>query len=345
MNQPQHGAVEHSREAAMHERTLGKDGLRVSAIGLGCMGMSDFYGSPATRDDARSLATIHSALDAGVTLFDTADFYGSGHNELLLGRALAGRREGVVVSVKFGVLRTPGGGFGGLDGRPASVKNFAAYSLRRLGLDVIDLYQPARVDPAVPLEDTIGAIADLVREGKVRCLAVSEIGAAQLRRAHAVHPVTALQIEYSLASRGIEAEILPAARELGVGIVAYSPLCRGLLSGALEGCFAPTDFRAHAPRFQGEKLAGNLAKAGELRAIAQSLGVTPSQLAIAWVLDRGKDIAALAGTTRPDRLRENLGALALRLTDAERAALDRAFGPAAIAGERYPAAQMGLVAR
>lgn len=329
----------------MNERTLGAQGLRASAIGLGCMGMSDLYGTAATRDDATSIATIHAALDAGITLFNTGDFYGSGHNELLLGRALAGRRERALISVKFGALRTPSGGFAGIDGRPASVKNFAAYSLRRLGVDVIDIYQPARVDPAVPLEETVGAVADLIKEGKVRYLGVSEMGAAQLRRAHAVHPVSALEIEYSLASRDIEAEILPVARKLGVGIVAYGVLSRGLLSGSVARNFAPSDFRAHAPRFRGEQLERNLAKVEELRTIAQRQGITPAQLAIAWVLDRGEDFVALVGTTRPDRLRENLGALAFRLSAADRAALDATFGPDAIVGERYPAVQMGLVAR
>ena len=329
----------------MKMRTLGKSDLTVSALGLGCMGMSDLYGTASSRDDATSLDTIHAALDAGITLFDTGDFYGSGHNESLLSRALAARRAGTVVSVKFGVLRTPGGGFGGIDGRPAAVRNFAAYSLRRLGVGVIDIYQPARLDPAVPLEDTIGAIADLIREGKVRYLGVSELDAAQLRRAHAVHPVTALEIEYSLASRDIEREILPAARELGIGVIAYGALSRGLLSGVLDTTFAPADFRAHAPRFQGTNLARNLAKVDELRVIARRLGITPAQLAIAWLLDRGDDIVPLIGTVRRARLVENLGALDVALTDAERAALETAFPPGAFVGERYPAAQMSLVAR
>jgi len=325
-------------------RPMGRAGLKLSPIGLGCMGMSDFYGSADSRDDARSIDTIHAALDAGVTFFNTGDLYGSGHNELLLGRALAGRRDQAVISVKTGVLRGPSGQFLGLDCRPASIKHFAAFSLRRLGVEVIDLYQAERVDPAVPLEDTVGAIADLIREGKVRHLGVSEVNAAQLRRAHAVHPVTALEIEYSLGSRGIEDEILPAARELGIGVVAYGALSRGLLTGAVKGGFDARDFRAHLPRFQGENLQHNLAKVQRLQAIAAGLGCSAAQLAIAWVLDRGDDIVALVGTTRRERLLENLGALEVKLSDAVRQELGSVFAPGALAGTRYPAEQMGSVA-
>ncbi len=326
-------------------RALGARGPKLSPIGLGCMGMSDFYGAPGSRDDARSIDTIHAALEAGVSLFNTGDLYGSGHNEMLLGRALAGRREQALISVKTGILRGPGGQFLGVDARPAAIKNFCAMSLRRLGVEVIDIYQAARADPAVPIEDTIGAIADLIREGKVRHVGVSELNAVQLRRAHAVHPVAALEIEYSLGSRGIEDEILPVARELGISIVAYGALSRGLLTGAVQGGFDARDFRAHLPRFQGENLQHNLVKVQRLQAMAAGLGYSAAQLAIAWVLDRGWDIVALVGTTRRERLLENLGALRLRLGDAERQELDTVFDPGALAGTRYPAEQMGSVAR
>jgi len=326
-------------------RKLGNAGLEVSAVGLGCMGMSDFYGSKATRDDAESEATIRAAVDAGITLLDTGDFYSCGHNEMLIARALAGQRDRVAICVKFGVLRTPSGGFGGLDGRPAAVKNFAAYSLQRLGTEVIDVYQAARVDPAVPLEDTVGAVTDLIKEGKVRYLGVSEMSAEQLRRAHAVHPVSALQIEYSLATRVIETEILPTARSLGVGIVAYGALSRGLLTAALPSTFAPHDFRAHAPRFQGTNLERNRRQVERLKSLAERIGCTPAQLAIAWVLARGDDIVALIGTTKRARLAENLAALDVRLAPADVAELDALFAPGAIAGERYDERQMTIVAR
>lgn len=329
----------------MQTRKLGSAGLEVSQVGLGCMGMSDFYGSKATRDDAESAATIRAAVDAGITLVDTGDFYGCGHNEMLIARALGSQRDRVAICVKFGVLRTPSGGFGGLDGRPAAVKNFAAYSLQRLGTDVIDVYQAARVDPAVPLEDTMGAIADLIKEGKVRYLGVSEMSAEQLRRAHAVHPVSALQIEYSLATRVIEAEILPTARSLGVGIVAYGALSRGLLTAALPNTFAPHDFRAHAPRFQGENLERNLRQVERLRLLAERIGCTPAQLALAWVVNRGSDIVALIGTSKRARLTENLAALDVQLAPADVAELDALFAPGAIAGERYDERQMTIVAR
>ena len=329
----------------MQTRHLGAHGPVVSALGLGCMGMSDFYRSRAGRDDAESLATITEALDSGITLIDTGDFYGMGHNEALVARAIAGRRESVFLSVKFGALRSPSGAFLGFDGRPAAVKNFAAYSLQRLGVDVIDLYQPARVDPAVPYEETIGTVADLIREGKVRHLGISEVSAEQMRRAHAVHPVTALQIEYSLATRLIEGEILPAARELGVGIVAYGALSRGLLSGTFDGTLVPGDFRAHSPRFTGQNLAHNLERVAALQEIAARKGCTASQLAIAWVLARGEDIVPIVGTTKRTRLRENLQALSITLDASDLAELDQAFAPGAIAGERYPEQQMQLVAR
>jgi aryl-alcohol dehydrogenase-like predicted oxidoreductase len=325
-------------------RRLGRNGPIVSAIGLGCMGMSDFYGAPETRDDARSVDTIHAALDAGVTLFNTGDLYGSGHNEMLLGRALGARRDRALISVKTGTMRAPSGQFLGLDSRPAAIKNFCAMSLRRLGVEAIDIYQAARVDPAVPIEDTVGAIADLIREGKVRWLGLSEADATQLRRANAVHPVAALEIEYSLASRDIEAQILPTARELGVGVVAYGALSRGLLGGKIDGSFDPRDFRAHLPRFQGDNLRHNLERVRSLQAIAAELGCSAAQLAIAWVLDRGDDVVALVGTTRRERLAENLGAASLRLDGSTRQALDALFAPGAIAGTRYAADQMRVVA-
>jgi aryl-alcohol dehydrogenase-like predicted oxidoreductase len=328
----------------MQTRNLGAQGPAVSAIGLGCMGMSDFYGSKATRDDAESLATIGAALDAGVTLLDTGDFYGMGHNEALVAKAIAGRREGVFLSVKFGAQRSHAGAFLGFDGRPAAVKTFAAYSLQRLGVDVIDLYQPARVDPAVPLEETVGAVADLIKEGKVRYLGVSEMNAAQLRRAHAVHPVAALQIEYSLATRVIEPEILPTARELGVAIVAYGALSRGLLTNSFDGKLPPGDFRVHSPRFTGENLSHNLDRVAVLREIAAAKGCSAAQLAIAWVLSRGEDILPIIGTTKRSRLPEILGALDIELDAGDLARLEEAFPPGAIAGDRYPTQQMGMVA-
>ena len=319
----------------MQTRMLGTNGPTVAALGLGCMGMSDLYG-PA--DEAESIATIHAALDAGISLLDTGDFYGMGHNELLIRDALRGRaREGVVISVKFGSLRDPRGGWSGTDGRPAAVKNFLAYSLRRLGTDYLDIYRPSRVDPAVPIEDTVGAIADMVQAGYVRHIGLSEAGAATLRRAHAVHPITDLQIEYSLLSRGIEAEILPTCRELGVGVTAYGVLSRGLLSGhwSRDRQVAPNDFRAHSPRFSGANLDHNLRLVEALRGIAEGKGATVAQVAIAWVLARGADIVPLVGARRRDRLAEALGALDLRLTADDLAQVEAALPPGAAAGERY----------
>ncbi len=319
----------------MQTRPLGSTGPRVSALGLGCMGMSDLYG-PA--DEAEGIATIHAALDAGITLLDTGDFYGMGHNEMLLREALRGRRrERVVLSVKFGALRGPDGAFLGVDGRPAAVKSFLAYSLRRLGTDYIDVYRPARVDPAVPIEDTVGAIAEMIEAGHVRHIGLSEAGAGTLRRAHAVHPIADLQIEYSLLSRGIEAEILPACRELGVGVTAYGVLSRGLLSGhwSKERAAAPGDFRAHSPRFRGENLDRNLALVEALRTVAEARGATVAQVAIAWALRRGEDIVPLVGARRRDRLAESLAALELDLGADDLAAIERAVPPGAAAGERY----------
>lgn len=330
----------------MEQRKLGANGPRVSAIGLGCMGMSDFYGTPATRDDAESKATIAAALEAGVTLLDTGDFYGSGHNEMLLGDVLAGRsRTQAFLSVKFGALRTPTGAFGGIDGRPAAVKNFAACSLQRLRVSQIDLYQPARVDPGVPIEETVGAVADLIAAGHVRYLGLSEVTAEQIRRAHKIHPVAAVQIEYSLATRFVENAILPTCRELGIALVAYGALSRGLLTAAAPLHFAPGDFRAHLPRFAPEQQAHNAATVAAFAAIAKRVGATPAQLAIAWTMAQGADIVPIVGTSKRARLAENLAAATLVLDWPTRAALDSLFAADAIRGERYPAAQAALIAR
>jgi aryl-alcohol dehydrogenase-like predicted oxidoreductase len=324
-------------------RSLGSAGPTVSAVGLGCMGMSDLYG-PA--DEAESIATVQAALDAGVTLLDTGDYYGMGHNELLLGRALRDRdRETVQYSVKFGALRGPDGGWLGVDGRPAAVKNALAYTLRRLGTDHVDVYRLGRVDPAVPIEETVGAIAELIEAGYVRYVGLSEAGADTLRRAHTTHPVADLQIEYSLISRGIEAEILPTCRALGVGITAYGVLSRGLLSGHWSRGreLQPGDFRAHAPRFQRENLDRNLSLAEALARVAESKGATAAQVAIAWVLSRGEDIVPLVGARRRDRLAEALGALALDLSEDDLQAIERAVPADAAAGERYDAQQMAIL--
>ncbi|MCU0307046.1 MAG: aldo/keto reductase [Thermoleophilia bacterium] len=324
-------------------RRLGADGPEVSAIGLGCMGMSDLYG-PA--DDAESVAVIHAALDAGVTLLDTGDFYGSGHNEALIARALRGRdRDRVVLSVKFGAMRDPGGGWVGVDARPAAVRNFLAFSLRRLGTDHIDIYRPARIDPAVPIEETVGAIADMVQAGYVRHVGLSEVGAQTLRRARTVHPVADLQIEYSLVSRAVEAEILPACRELGVGVTAYGVLSRGLLSGhwSPERAAGPPDFRSGLPRFQPANLGANLALADALGEVAAGLGATGAQVAIAWALARGDDVVPLVGARRRDQLAEALGALSLHLGPEALARIDAAVPPGAAAGDRYDAGQMAAL--
>jgi aryl-alcohol dehydrogenase-like predicted oxidoreductase len=326
----------------MRQRHLGRNGPPVSAVGLGCMGMS-IGKQPA--DDAESIATIHAALDTGITYLDTGDFYGMGHNEMLVGAALKGRRQQAMVGVKFGALRSHTGAFIGYDARPVAVKNFAAYSLRRLGVEVIDLYQPARVDPAVPLEETVGAVADLIREGKVRHLGMSEVTAEQLRRAHAVHPVSALQIEYSLSTRFIEAEILPTARELGIAIVAYGVFSRGLLTGTMETAFGPGDFRAHTGRFQGDNLTRNLANVEVLKSLAARKGCTPAELALAWVLARGDDVIPLIGVSSRARLTGNLGGVKVALDKADLAEIDRLLPPGAFPGDRYPKAQMAQVAR
>ena len=327
----------------MEYESLGRHGPRVSLLGLGTMGMSDMYG-PADRSE--SIATIHAALEQGITLLDTGDFYGMGHNELLVGQALQGvRRERVLISVKFGALRGPRPGeFNGYDSRPAAVRNFVAYSLKRLGVDCIDIYRPARLDPSVPIEETIGAIAELIQQGYVRYIGLSEVGAATLRRAQAVHPIADLQIEYSLISRGIESEILPACRELGIAITAYGVLSRGLISGHWTGQRATGDFRSRAPRFQGENLDVNLALVERLRVVAQQLGASVAQVAIAWVLARASDqqmsIVPLVGARRRDQLSEALGALKVTLSMAQMADIERAVPPDAAAGARYPVAQL-----
>jgi aryl-alcohol dehydrogenase-like predicted oxidoreductase len=322
---------------------LGTNGPQVAAPGLGTMGMSDMYGTKGTRNDAESIDTIRAALDMGINFLDTGDYYGAGHNELLIREALKGRSDKPVISVKFGALRSPSGEWLGFDTRPEAVKNFAAYSLNRLNVETIDIYQPGRIHPSIPIEDTVGAIADLIKEGKVKYIGLSEASPDMIRRAHKVHPVTAVEVEYSLASRVIEKELLQVCRELGIGIVAYGVLSRGLLSGELTGEFAATDFRAHAPRFTGENFEKNKTKVEMLREMADKKGSTASQLALAWVLHQGNDILPLFGTTRKDRLKENIEAAAITLTADELASLDKNFPEGAFAGSRYAAPQMGMV--
>lgn len=322
------------------KRVLGTSGPAVSSIGLGTMGMSDLYG-PADR--AESIATIHAALGDGITLIDTGDFYASGHNELLIREALAGQnREDVVLSVKFGVLRDPAGGWNGVDNRPAAVKNSLSQSLKRLGTDYIDIYRPARLDPQVPIEETVGAISDMVKAGYVRHIGLSEVSAATVRRAQAVHPICDLQIEYSLISRDVERGILPTLRELGIGLTAYGVLSRGLISGHWSKARAEErNFRGALPRFQGENLDANLAVVERLRQIAQVKGATVAQLAIAWVLAQGSDIVPLAGARRRDRLGEAVGALKVDLSVDDLTALDEIAGD--VAGARYPPEQMAML--
>ncbi|MGD0064483.1 MAG: aldo/keto reductase [Streptosporangiaceae bacterium] len=324
----------------METTTLGRDGPVVSRAGLGLMGMSGIYGQA---DDHESIATIRAAIDAGITLLDTGDFYGMGHNELLLRDALRGTsRESVVICVKFGGQRDPSGAFIGHDASPAAVKNSLAYTLTRLGTDYVDLYQPARLDPRVPIEDTVGAVAEMIKAGYVRYLGLSEMGADTIRRAHAVHPVSALQIEYSLMSRGIEARILPTVRELGIGVTAYGILSRGLLSSGTAR-LAPGDPRTRFPRFSGENHVRNLELLGALESIAETRQVSAAQLAIAWVASRGRDIIPLIGTKRQDRLAEALHALDLTLSTDDLAAIGAAVPAEAVAGDRYEAAQVAML--
>jgi aryl-alcohol dehydrogenase-like predicted oxidoreductase len=327
----------------MQTRPLGQDGPTVSALGLGCMSMSDVYG-PADRSE--SIATVHAALDAGVNLLDTGDFYGMGHNELLLHEALKGRdREEFLISVKFGALRDYEGAFNGYDARPAAVKNFLAYTLRRLGTDYIDVYRPARLDQNVPIEETVGAIAELIEAGHVRHVGLSEMGADTIRRAHATHPIVDLQIEYSLLSRGIEAEIMPTCEELGVGITAYGVLSRGLLSGhwTPDREVGAGDIRARSPRFQGDNLDRNLELVEALRAIADEKDATVAQLAIAWVLTRRDTIVPLVGARSRERLEEALQALDVDLTEDDLSRIEAAIPPGSAAGDRYAEAQMAML--
>jgi aryl-alcohol dehydrogenase-like predicted oxidoreductase len=320
----------------MEQRTLGTQGLTVAAEGLGCMGMSEFYGEG---DDAESIQVIHAALELGVTMLDTADIYGPYTNEQLVGRAIADRRDEVVLATKFGIVRDPEDPTRrGVNGRPEYVHRSCEGSLRRLGVDHIDLYYQHRVDPQVPIEETVGAMAELVEDGKVRFLGLSEAAPETIRRAHAVHPISALQSEYSLWSRDVEDEVLPTLRELGIGLVAYSPLGRGFLTGRFSKPedFGPDDFRSHNPRFQGENFARNLELVERVRELAAGHNCTPGQLALAWVLGAGKDVVPIPGTKRLRYLEENVAATEITLSDEDRRVLDDAAPVGAAAGERYP---------
>lgn len=337
-------AVQHTTTIGplAHDFRLGTTGPAVSRIGLGAMGMSWAYG-PA--DTGESVATIRAAIDNGINLIDTGDFYGSGHNELLISQALQGNRDDVVLSVKYGAQRDPAGAMVGNDVSPEATKNSLAYSLNRLGTDHVDVYRPARIDGAVPVEETVGAIAELVQAGYVRHIGLSEVGAETIRRAHAVHPIVDVQIEYSLLSRGIEPEILPTCRELGIGVTAYGVLSRGLLSDTFRGVEAVSqnDFRGMSPRFQGENLHRNLQLVEALAGLAESRGVTVAQLAIAWVLTRGDTIIPVIGARRVDRLQETLAALDIELDPGEIAAIEAAAPAEAVAGDRYVAEQMAYL--
>ena len=326
----------------MQHRQLGSTGPRTAMLGLGAMGMSDFYGPADPADRAERLATIHAALEAGITLIDTGDFYGMGHNEMLIAEALrGGKREKAVLSVKFGALRDPAGNFTGFDMRPVALKSALTYSLRRLNTDYIDIYRPSRLDPNVPIEDTVGAIADMVKAGYVRHIGLSEVGAATIRRAAAVAPICDLQIEYSLLSRGVEDTILPVLRELSIGMTAYGVLSRGLIGGHwVKGGAKPGDARGHYPRYQDENIDKNLALVDALRKVAAARDATVAQAAIAWVAAQDAGIVPLVGARTRARLSEALGAASLVLNAADLAAIEAAVPKGAAAGERYPAMQM-----
>jgi aryl-alcohol dehydrogenase-like predicted oxidoreductase len=326
----------------MEKRKLGKQGLTVSAIGLGCMGMSEFYGQA---DEKKSIETIHQALDLGITFIDTADMYGPYKNEKLVGKALAGKREKVILATKFGIVRTGEPGVRSVNGRPEYVKSACDTSLQRLGVDHIDLYYQHRVDPEVPIEDTVGAMADLVQAGKVRFLGLSEAGPQTIRRAHQVHPISALQTEYSLWTRDPEDEILETIRDLGIGFVAYSPLGRGFLTGRFKKFddIPEDDYRRHSPRFQGENFRKNLDLVKKVSEIAKRKGVKPGQLALAWVLAQGKDIVPIPGTTIPEHLKENVEALNIKLSEEDLAKIDQTMPEGIASGSRYPEAMMHMV--
>ena len=326
----------------MQTRKLGRQGLKVSPIGLGCMGMSEFYGAG---NEEESIRTIHRALDRGVNFIDTADMYGTGHNETLMGRALKGRRSQAVLATKFGILRGKDGSFQGVDGKPAYVKSACDASLKRLGVDEIDLYYQHRVDPGTPIEDTVGAMAELVKAGKVRYIGLSEAAPQTIRRAQDVHPISALQTEYSLWTRDVEGEILSTCRELGIGFVPYSPLGRGFLTGRIKTLadLEENDYRRSSPRFEGENLQKNLVIIRKLEEIAADKGCSLAQLALAWLLARGEDIVPIAGTKHAEYVEENLKALAVDLSEEDMARIDRAAPAGVAAGERYTEQAMKMV--